>query len=247
MKFNRNDAKVLSNAKELELYDDARPPKLNKHSAKELRNLVKRSRTLRDKLLDVKKTQVRSALAKSKARGSAPADRSKEKAAMFAEVHDIFVARLEKVEAGEAQEAAKKIASKPTKTDKNLQTRADRTSTKQKLGKVKKQANALETIGKGKAKDAVKTKAAKSRNVGKTKNLASAIGPPKKRLKIDGDPVDPAQSPTGMEPAAPQSAGRRRPAKGKVEEERLSRSGQTKTRAHLSSVNKRNQAKRDSK
>ncbi len=247
MKFNRNDAKVLSNAKELELYDNARPPKLNKHSSKELKNLVKRSRTLRDKLLDVKKTQVRSTMAKSKARGSAPADRSKEKAEMFAEVHDIFVTRLEKVEVGEAKEAAKKAASKPTKTDKNIETRTDRTSTKQKLGKVKKYANAPETSSKGKAKDAVKKKAAKTGNAGKNKKLASAIGPPKKRLKIENDPIDPAQAPTGLEPASPQSAGRRRPAKGKVEEERLSRSGLTQSRAHLSSVNKRNQAKRDSK
>ncbi len=247
MKFNRNDAKVLSNAKELELYDNARPPKLNEHSAKELRDLVKRSRTLRDKLRDVKKTQVRDALAKSRARGSAPADRSKEKAAMFAEVHDIFVARLEKVEAGEAKEVAKKAASKPTKTDKNLKERAERTFTKQKLGKVKKQANAPKIIAKGKAKDAVNTKAAKIGNKGKTKSLASAIGPPKKRLKFDNEPIDPAHAPTGVESAAPQSASRRRPAKAKVEEERLSRSGLTQSRAHLSSVNKRNQAKRDSK
>ncbi len=245
MKFNRNDAKTLSNSKELELYDDARPPKLNQHSARELRNLVKRSRSLRDKLRDVKKGQVRSMQNKTKARGPEPTDRSRRKAEMFAEVHDIFVARLEKVEAGDAKSAAKKAAVKPTKTDKNLRTRAERTSTKQKLGKVKKQANAPEAKAKGKAKGAAQTvPSAKSAKGVKSKKLASAVGPPKKRLKVD---IAPAQSATGMEPAAPQSAGRRRPAKGKVEEERISRSGITKKRSHLSSVNKRNQAKRDSK
>ncbi len=244
MKFNRNDAKTLSNPRELELYDAARPPKLNQHSVKELRDLVKRSRTLRDKLRDVKKGQVRSMQTKTKARGAEPADRSKEKAEIYAEVHDVFVARLEKVEAGDAKAASEKAAAKPTKTDKNLQTRAARTAVKQKLGKVAKQANAPEVRPKGKAKAG----ASATRGIdAKPKKLATAVGPPKKRLIIGGDPVDPEQSRTGLEPATPQSAARRRPAKAKVEEDRISRSGITKKRSHLSSVGKRNQAKRDSK
>lgn len=118
MKLNRNEAKALTNAKELELYDMARAPRLNKLTVKELKNLVKRSRTLRDKLKDVKRSQVRSKQATAKARGVQPADRSKEKAELFAEVHDVFVARLAKVEAAEAKAkekekaAAKKAAPK---------------------------------------------------------------------------------------------------------------------------------------
>ena len=103
MKYNRNQAKALTNAKELELYDMARAPRLNKLTVKELKNLVKRSRTLRDKLTDKKRSQVRSKQAGAKARGAAPADRSKEKAELFAEVHEVFAARLEKVEAAEAK------------------------------------------------------------------------------------------------------------------------------------------------
>lgn len=115
MKYNRNQAKTLTNAKELELYDMARPPRLGKLTVKELKNLVKRSRTLRDKLTDVKRNQVRAKQAGAKARGAAPADRSKEKAELFAEVHDVFVARLEKSEAAEAKakEKAKAAAKKP--------------------------------------------------------------------------------------------------------------------------------------
>jgi hypothetical protein len=245
MKFKRNDVKALSNARELELFDEARPPKLNKHSTRELRDLVKRSRTLRDKLRDVKKGQVRSMQTKTKTRGGVPADRSKEKAEMFAEVHDVFVARLAKVEAGEARTADKKSPSKLTKTDKDLNTRAERTATKQKLGKVIKQANAPKARPKGKAIQAkTSAKAGKEAKLGK---LATAVGPPKKRLKINSDPIDPAEAPGGMEPGAAKSAARRRPAKAKVEEDRISRSGITKKRSHLSSVNKRNQAKRDSK
>lgn len=118
MKYNRNQAKTLTNAKELELYDMARPPRLSKLTVKELKNLVKRSRTLRDKLTDVKRNQVRAKQAGAKARGAAPADRSKEKAELFAEVHEVFVARLAKVEVAEAKAkekekaAAKKAAPK---------------------------------------------------------------------------------------------------------------------------------------
>lgn len=115
MKYNRNQAKALTNAKELELYDMARAPRLNKLTVKELKNLVKRSRTLRDKLTDKKRSQVRAKQAGAKARGVGPADRSKEKAELFAEVHEVFAARLEKVEAAEAKakEKAKAAAKKP--------------------------------------------------------------------------------------------------------------------------------------
>ncbi len=121
MKLNRNQAKALTNAKELELYDMARPPRLNKLTVKELKNLVKRSRTLRDKLRDVKRNQVRAKQATAKARGAAPADRSKEKAELFAEVHEVFVARLAKVEAAEAKAKEKeKATAKKAATKKPL-------------------------------------------------------------------------------------------------------------------------------
>ncbi|MBX3293762.1 MAG: hypothetical protein KF881_12820 [Acidobacteria bacterium] len=112
MKFDRKQAKALTNDKELELYDDARPPRLTKHSIADLKRLVKRSRTLRDKLRDVKKSQVRGAQKKTNARGLAAPDRSKEKAEMFAEVHDIFVARLEALEKRAAKEKEREASKK---------------------------------------------------------------------------------------------------------------------------------------
>jgi hypothetical protein len=265
MKFNRNQAKALTNTKELELYDLARPPKLNKLSVNELRNLVKRSRTLRDKLRDVKRTQVRSKQAKTKTRGPQPADRSREKAELFAEVHDVFVARLEKVEAGEAKAKAKPAANKPTKTDKNIETRADRTSVKQKLKKVKKLANAPAPTPAGKTGKAAtkKTSNNKRSDDGKAKKASNPI-----KLLASA-----ALSKTGAKPKtraasrsakatfaskaattadidtiqSPQEASRKPDPVRKVEQTRIARSGVKKKLSHVSAVNKRKQGRRDAK
>lgn len=251
MKFNRNQAKALTNAKELELYDAARPPKLAKHSVKELRNLVKRSRTLRDKLLDVKRTQVRSNVAKTKARGAAPADRSREKAELFAEVHNIFVERLAKVESGEAKGKAKPAKKKPAKTDKNIETRADRTGVRQKLKAVKKTVN-KKPVEQNTA-SATATKPAKSKekkplaSAARVSNAAKAnkntAGRSAKATFASKAATDPER--TVIE--SPQAAARKPDPIGKVEQGRIARSGVTRKRGHLSSLNKRRQAKRDSK
>jgi hypothetical protein len=112
MKFDRKQAKALTTEKELELYDDARSPRLTKHTIADLKRLVKRSRTLRDKLRDVKKSQVRGAQKKTQARGLAAPDRSREKAELFSEVHDVFVARLEALEQRAAKEKAREASKK---------------------------------------------------------------------------------------------------------------------------------------
>ncbi len=254
MKFNRNHAKALTNAKELELYDMARPPKVNKLSVKELNNLIKRSRTLRDKLRDVKRTQIRASQAKSKTRGAKPADRSRDKAELFAEVHDVFVTRLEKVEAGEAKAKAKPATKKPTKTDKKIETRADRTGVRQKLKAVKKAAKAGATPVK---KPDVERAGSRSASAEKTKKpLASAArvskaAPAKNRTATRSSKATSAsKSAVNTERTVietPQAAARKPDPVGKVEMERIARSGVTRKRGHLSSLNKRNQGKRDSK
>lgn len=107
MNFNRNQAKTLSNAKELELFDSARPPLLNRLTITDLKRLVRRSRNLRDKLKDVKRGQVRTAQAKKGQRGANAATRSAEKARLFSDVHDAFAMRLENLINAEKAKAAK--------------------------------------------------------------------------------------------------------------------------------------------
>lgn len=195
MKFDRNQAKVLANAKELELYDDARAARLTKHTIAELKNLVKRSRTLRDKLRDKKRTQVRGSQSKARSRGTGAPDRSMEKAEMFAEVHDIFVARLEALETRAAKEKERDAAKK-----------------------------LLASAAKTKSPVKAATRSAKATTASKAaKNTV----------------VDTIQK--------PQTAARTRSSKAKITETRIARSGITQKRSHISSTNKKNQARRDSK
>lgn len=249
MKFNRNQAKTLTNAKELEMYDMACAPKLNKLTVKELRDLVKRSRVLRDKLRDVKRAQVRAKQASSKTRGAAHADRSKEKAELFAEVHEIFTERLKKVEANEVATKTKPATKKPTKTDKYIETRAGRTGVRQKLKAVKKVSNT-----EAREKPAKKVTAAAARS--EKKPLASAArvskaAPAKNKAKARSAKATfaskAAANPARTVQETPQSAARKPDPAGKVEQERIARSGVTRQRGHLSALNKRKQGKRDSR
>ena len=99
----RDQAKALSTKSDLELYDAAQPPRLTNLTKAELKDLVKRSRELRDKLLDVKRKQIRSKQSKTGQRGTDANARSAEKARLYSEVHDVFVARLAAIEAADAK------------------------------------------------------------------------------------------------------------------------------------------------
>lgn len=193
MKFDRKTAKTLSNEKELELFDSSRAPKLNKHTAAELKRLVQRSRTLRDKLTDVKRSQVRSGQAAKGQRGVGAADRSREKTALYSDVYDRFVKRLAAVESS----AATKAARKP-----------------------------LASAAKG---GAARGKPTATRSAKATTASKSAVNP-------EGDAL-----------MSRQSAARKPTSKGKITKTRIARSGVVRKNAHVSSTNKRNQGKRDSK
>ncbi len=204
--------------------------------------MVKRSRTLRDKLRDVKRSQVRSKQSQNAARGAAPADRSAEKADLFAEVHDIFADRLEKVEAGGAEAKAKADEKKLTKTDKNIETRGDRTAAKQALKSVAKAVNTPPEGPAGKAKTEVKdAKPSVKRSLA---SATSANAPGKIQSSEDADTAEERSSAgTGKSSGGATNSGER----GKIDLNRISRSGRSKKMAHISATNKRNQARRDSK
>jgi len=57
MAYNRQDAKEMCNASELELFDESQPPKLFKLSPEELKNNIKRTREFRDKNRDLFRRQ----------------------------------------------------------------------------------------------------------------------------------------------------------------------------------------------
>lgn len=108
MSLNRDQAAALSTASELKLYDAAQPSRLTSLTEAELRDMVKRSRELRDKLRDVKRKQIRSKQSKAAQRGTEADARSAEKVKLYSEVHDVFVARLAAVQAVNADAKKKK-------------------------------------------------------------------------------------------------------------------------------------------
>ncbi|KEO73957.1 hypothetical protein [Anditalea andensis] len=57
MAYNRQDAKEMCNATELELYDQSQPPKLFKLNQEDLKKNIKRSRDFRDKNRDLFRRQ----------------------------------------------------------------------------------------------------------------------------------------------------------------------------------------------
>lgn len=196
MKFNRNQAKVLTNDRELELFDESRAPRINKLTVKELKNFVKRSRTLRDKLRDVKRSQVRSKQAAERSRGVDPADRSREKAELFSQVHDAFVARLDAVEARAAKEKARSEAKKLL-------------------------ASAAKSRGSSRAS------AGSNRSVKATTASKAATDPEMTGKRSPGARAEVSD--------------------GKVKGAKIAKSGISRKRSHIASVNKRRQARRDSK
>jgi hypothetical protein len=99
MEIVRDQVKELTNDKELAIYDASQEPALAELSVREVKDLIKRSRDLRDKLRDLKKSQVRSKQTKVGGRGVEPAERSAAKVELFSQVHDIFVERLAFLEA----------------------------------------------------------------------------------------------------------------------------------------------------
>ena len=227
MKFDRKSAKALSNEKELALFDSSRAPKLNKHTAAQLKQLVAATaRTLKDKLTDVKRSQVRTGQATTAQRGVVAADRSKEKAELYSDVHDRFVKRLAEVEASAATKATAAAApAKPTKKINKVAAKADRTLVRQKLKSVKRDVNAPTPGPAGKAKVApAAPKAAKKplasaarSGVGKGKPVITRSSKATTASKAAVNPeVDALQS--------KQSAARKPTSQGKVTKTRIAKS-----------------------
>lgn len=258
MNFDRRQAKALSTPAELKLFDNSRPPRLNKFTEAELKNMVTRGRTLRDKLRDLAEKETRSRQSEKGLRGTKASERSIKKANLYSEVYEAFVSRLAALSAGEAK-AKEVVSKKPSRKVRNIEARADRTAARHNLKQVKENANAI------KRKTARTAESSKSA----PKAAGTKMAEPKELLAsaaISRMPVKPgiAASTSGRSAKAttasktavdksvgedqkPQTAGRKPNFQGKILETRMARSGQTRKRAHISSVGKRHQARRDSK
>lgn len=256
MKFDHKSAKALSSTKELALFDSSRSPKLNRYTVAELKQLVQSSRALKDKLTNVKRSQIRTGQAATSQRGVSAANRSREKAELYSDVHDRFVKRLEELEASAATKATPAAApGRPTKTAKRIESKADRTLVRQKLKSVKSDVNATKPAPAGKAKT---VKATPKIPVAGTKGAKKTLASMATSSAGKGEPVTirSAKATTASKAAvnpevdalqSKRSAARVPTSQGEVLKTRFAKSGAPRQTAHQSSANKRGQSKRDSK
>ena len=275
MTIDRRTAKALCTADEFKLYEAAQPKKLATLSAVQLRGLVSRSRTPRDKWRDLARGQRRSSQAAKGRRQTEQNARSDAKAQLFAETHQIFADKLKAVEQGQVKVPAgtKPLAVK--RADRRIVTRAVRSVVKDQLDRTSRKINRSSSSRRStKAAPGAKSipvvetavpaatapakKPAAKKKVVKKSSLPALTKARKKKLaELAQVPApQPAGTPGGSKrrrtPAASAetksiTASRNRPAKAKASESRIARGGGTRVKGHVSAAGKRSQARRDSK
>ena len=249
MNINRNQVKALSTLDELELFDNSRSLRLNKLTVADLKNMVKRSRGLRDKLRDLAKKQERSRQSKIGLRGTAENERSVNKAELYSEVHEAFVSRLAAVQTGEA-EAKEGTVKKPARKARIIETPASPKSKKENRKMSATEPKPIGTIkNSGSAPEVADTKMAEPKKLLASAAISRMAGKPG---VVASSSVESAKVTAASKAAVDKSVNedqksQKSSVRGKILETRFARSGMTQKRTHLSSVNKRNQARRDSK
>ncbi len=139
--FDAKTAKSLCTPGEYKIYESSLPGKLEKLTLVELRDLVTRSRTSRDKWRDVGLEQKRITQAQKGHRQNAENARSEDKARLLDEVHQQFVNRLEEISGGQTNVEPGKKASKAPRSDRKIETRAERSATREILAEEKQKTN----------------------------------------------------------------------------------------------------------
>jgi hypothetical protein len=170
LSFDTKTAKLLCTSDEYQIFENSLPEKLEKLTESQLRELVLRSRAVRDKWRDVDRGQRRATQADRGHRQNAENARSKDKALLFTEVHQVFVDQQTKVEKGIVDVEAGQKTTKAPKSNRRLESRATRAATRVTLQDEKRKLN--QSAKKSDAKNNGSSALAKS-----TKTSADSIGP----------------------------------------------------------------------
>lgn len=230
MAYNRLQAERLLSASELPLFLDSLADRIGAHGAAQLRALVKRARTQRDKARDLWQRQRVATRGRTGSKGGASGAanvRTELKARLFDEALRRFEKRLACLDAASARAAAA----------------AGR------KGRAAKAADATaRTAGKG-GKAVPATAAAGPRKVAAKVTVKAAVKAAAQRAPAPAAPTPPARS--AKAPARPPSPGA--PALGPTSEKARSvrnaqhydMSGTQRVQGHISVSQRRNQAKRD--
>lgn len=225
MPYNRVQAERLLSATELPLFLDSLADRLALHSAAQLRALVKRARTQRDKARDLWQRQRVTTRSRSGSKGGRSGDanaRTERKARLFDEVLRRFEKRLADLDGKLAAQSVRKPAAKTVA--KAAAKPAAKLAPKLSLKSAVRAAAAKDKVGAGAAAAAAKT----------AKGGQSAPRSAKA----------PAKAP---KPAAPAVGPTSEPARAKRHLSQLQQTGVKRAQAHLSSRGRRTQGKRDSR
>jgi hypothetical protein len=174
MGIDRKTAKSLCTADEFKLYELSQPAKLKGLTAVELRGLVVRSRTLRDKWTDVSRGQRRATQAAKARRQSDENARSLQKSELFSQIHDAFVNFQKTAQSGEVNLAS---GSKPVnvpRQDRKIVNRAVRSIVQGELDQTKGKINRSKRASESPAGKSVKTKASPAAKSTAAKSVSPA-------------------------------------------------------------------------
>ncbi|MBX3436740.1 MAG: hypothetical protein KF861_04555 [Planctomycetaceae bacterium] len=261
-------AKALCNASELTLVKDSTRSEIGKLSAARLKQKVDRARKLRDKWRDQATSQRRATQSRKGARDVDGNARSAQKAELFGEVLDRFVARLEKVEATQkaGSVGARKNPPRSTRAVGHRATRAavrksmeetrqemtaEAAKSRKKSGSTSKDGKPTGKVGAARKKPARPRSATSLPKDAESATSSAQTAPPattqktkasRKRVSGDGA-LDAARKTQGLSVTRKSQLQSRTAAK----QNRLKTGGQTRTQKHLSAMNKRRQARRDSR
>lgn len=253
-------ARQICTKAELDLVLQSTTVHIAKLDAKQLKAVIRRTRTLRDKWRDLAHSQTRDTKATDPDKLGDANARSSEKAVLFDEALGRFEKRLTKVDAAtEKATAAKAPATKRAVA--KVDHRADRASVREKLNEKTDLLNAASAAAPAKKKSSpVKKTATKASSNGKplaTKKAApkkkTAAKPPARKprpVAVDGlaaAQIAAEQSPVTSEKLSGAAKNSNLKAKTKAKATAVARSGAPRIQGHVSSQGRRNQAKRNSR
>jgi len=254
----------LFTAPERSLLAASRGADLERATETELGRLLARARTLRDKWRDQFRTQRRSTVKTTRARGTEGNDRSREKAELLADAVGRFEARLAALGArvAAAVTAGRKAAAKakPGKTARAASHRASRTRTRQTLAELATAKPGRRVASRAAKVKAVAAPASRSSGATSVAAVAGAAGhataatkPQKRSHKRRSGRV-----PTAVEAIAAKHKHKKKPVgfdplsqltvQSKLKANRFKFSGRdTQVRGHMAAQTRRAQGRRDSR
>ncbi|MDP1563644.1 MAG: hypothetical protein Q8M16_19870 [Pirellulaceae bacterium] len=255
MTFTKSQAKTLLTKDELALFDSASGPRLKKLTVVELKDLVARSRSVRDKSRGQETRQRRASQAGVGYRQTDDNARSEQKSQLLQEIHGVFTQQLAAVQAGEIPAVPGTKAKVIARPKRQVINRVQRAVVRDKIAKVQEEllveqrmSRKRNTASVAAAKKATDKKAATKKTREKAEAKRTGGGP-----RSEKQPALPAKSSKApvrhpnSEGLSRTQAAANRTLGAKASKTRVNVGGATRIKSHVASANRRKQSRRDSR